>query len=84
MSNYLNDSLLIQTFNSLPGKLQEEAWDFMQFLLFKYEQESKKKPEKKTGKNIKSKRQFGYFPKGSFEMSDDFDASLECFKEYMK
>jgi len=50
----------------------------MQFLLYKYEKEKKTEPETKE----KQKRQFGYFPKGTFILSDDFDAPLDCFKEY--
>ncbi len=74
------DSIILQTYKSLPEQLQNEAWDFIQFLVNKAK---KTKPKTSlTEKKQLTKRQFGYFPKGTFEMSDDFDAPLDCFKEY--
>ena len=77
--NNLSDNLVLQTYYHLPVKYREEALNFMQFLLTKYEQEE----SSKNYSEVKQKRQFGYFPKGTFVMSDDFDAPLDCFKEYM-
>jgi len=79
MLQQVSDSSILQTFHNLPLQYKEEALNFMQFLLYKYEKEKNKKNETKENQ----KRKFGYFPKGSFIMSDDFDAPLDCFKEYM-
>jgi len=38
---------------------------------------------KKKIANEPEKRRIGYFPKGSFVMSDDFNEPLEDFNEYM-
>jgi len=80
MLQQFSDSSILQTFHNLPHNYKEEALNFMQFLLYKYEQENNPKSETK----VKEKRKFGFFPKGSFIMSDDFDAPLDCFKEYME
>jgi hypothetical protein len=77
MLQQVSDSSILQTFQNLPLQYKEEALNFMQFLVYKYEQEKIAGNET----NDKKKRQIGYFPKGSFVLSDDFDAPLDCFKD---
>jgi hypothetical protein len=55
----------------LPENLRSEVNDFIDFLL-----------SKKTEKGKEPKPQFGCM-KGEVYMSDDFDAPLEDFKDYM-
>jgi len=79
MLQQVSDSSILQIFHNLPVQYREEAINFMQFLVYKYEQ------EKNIGNetNEMKKRQIGYFPKGTFVLADDFDAPLDDFKEYM-
>jgi len=84
MSIPLTDNLILQTYNSLPFKLQEEAWLFMQFLLNQSKNEVPQIASKQAVNGTeKRKRQIGYFPKGTFVLAPDFDAPLDDFKEYM-
>jgi len=63
---------LLERVSALPENLQEQVSDYVDFLTGKYlAKDSPKKPLK-----------FGMM-KGTFVMSDDFDAPLDDFKEYM-
>ena len=67
-------SVVIQKFTRLPDALKAEAEDFIDFLFAK------------AGKAQQNKHQtkgYGLW-KGKIEMSQDFDAPLEDFKEYME
>ena len=55
----------------LPENLQAEVIDFIDFLL-----------SKNLGNTKKKKPKFGCL-KGKIKISEDFDAPLEDFKEYM-
>ncbi len=57
--------------NSLPKNLQEEVYDFVEFL----------KTKSKTKSKLKT-REFG-FAKGKIKLSEDFDQPLDEFKNYM-
>jgi len=57
--------------NSLPLEMRNEVADFIAFL----------KKKVKHSPSIKE-REFG-FAKGKISMTDDFDAPLDEFKEYM-
>ena len=57
--------------NNLPFEQRKEVEKFVESLKIKIKPES-------TRKN----REFGYF-KGQIKLSDDFDAPLEDFSEYM-
>ncbi len=83
MEHSYSDTVVLQTFHSLPKTLQEEALHFMQYLQFKRRFSKEKKTKNNTGEKTLEKRQLGVFPKGTFELADDFDAPLEDFKEYM-
>jgi len=67
------DKPWLQDFETLPPEKQAEVIDFIQFL--KLRQVQQVKP-------LTSKRSFGVL-KGEIWMSDDFDAPLEDFAEYM-
>ncbi len=82
MLTQFTDKTVLQIFHTLPMQFQTEVVNFMQYLVYKANfivdnQETKEE-------NILTKRQFGYFPKGTFLMTEDFDAPLDCFKEYMQ
>ncbi|GAC1303219.1 MAG: hypothetical protein NVSMB24_08890 [Mucilaginibacter sp.] len=62
---------LYSEISSLPSGLKKEVSDFVTFL----------KQKSKRGKKIKE-RKFGY-AKDFFTLSDDFDAPLADFKDYM-
>lgn len=57
---------------TLPSDLKKEASDFIESLI--------KKSEQKNSKN--KKPVFGSL-KGKIKLSDDFDAPLDSFKDYM-
>jgi hypothetical protein len=75
---------ILQVYNSLPKQMQEEVWDFMQYLVNKLNNENIDLVANKKDSNQKKKRQIGYFPKGTFVLTEDFDAPLDCFNEYMQ
>ena len=62
---------LYNKINSLPEELKKEVKDYVEFLQAK----TKKSPKKKL-------RTFGSL-KGQIQMSEDFDAPMEDFKDYM-
>jgi hypothetical protein len=59
---------------TLPPELKEEAKNFNEYLV---EKTKKKKPESKVEKPL-----FGSL-KGKIHLSEDFDAPLDEFKDYM-
>lgn len=68
----MNEIELINRVSILPKNLREEVSDYVDFLVNKYiGQETSKKPLK-----------FGMM-KGTFQISEDFDAPLDDFKDYM-
>ncbi len=67
----MTNSTLKFEINSLPLEMRSEVADFIAFL----------KNKVKNSPSLKE-REFG-FAKGEFSMSDDFDAPLDEFKEYM-
>jgi hypothetical protein len=58
--------------HQLPPKVQFELSDYIDFLLYKYQMDKPKKPF------------FGCMQGTVTWMSDDFNAPLEDFKEYMQ
>lgn len=67
------DKQWMHDFETLPPEKQAEVVDFIQFLKSRLEQQAQ--PQK-------TKRPFGVL-KGEVWMSDDFEAPLEDFAEYM-
>jgi len=65
---------LIQKINSLPLLEKKEVDDFVEFLIFK---------KKNLKGNSNKERAFGIF-KNKIKMSDDFDAPISDFKNYME
>lgn len=63
---------------TLPPALKEEAKNFIEYLVDKTKK-GKKEPNSKQNNNIPS---FGSL-KGKIHLSDDFDAPLDEFKDYM-
>jgi len=82
MQNITSDTALLQTFHALPYQLQEEAWTFLQFLMEKQKKTAETSVQTKLVQE-KKKRQIGFFPKGSFILSPDFDHPLDDFNDYM-
>ncbi|MDX2305287.1 MAG: DUF2281 domain-containing protein [Microscillaceae bacterium] len=68
----MDNQLLLQQFSQLPEKAKEEALLFLDFLMSKYQIKTPEN-EKRGG--------FGSCP--GIKMSDDFDAELQDFKDYM-
>ncbi|AXE21574.1 DUF2281 domain-containing protein [Runella rosea] len=66
------DQLLLKEFNKLPASLQQEVLDFVGYLSSKY----------KTKRSV-PKRKAGSMKGLVSYISDDFNAPLEDFKEYM-
>ena len=62
---------LYNKINSLPEDLKMEVQDFVEFLQTKAKKDTLNKP-----------RAFGSL-KGKIQMTDDFDAQMENFKDYM-
>lgn len=67
----MTDLRLYTELASLPSDLKKEVQDFIEFL------KTKARNQKPT-----QQRQFGA-AKGFFKMHNDFDATLEDFKDYM-
>ena len=66
----MQESVIQQRLAQLPASLQQEVLDFMEFLLQKYE--------------VPRKRPVFGSAKGKYQLSPDFDAPLEDFKDYME
>lgn len=69
----LHNKQWLQDFETLPPEKQAEVIDFIQFLKSKQVQQAQPQQEK---------RPFGVL-QGEVWMSDDFDAPIEDFAEYM-
>jgi hypothetical protein len=65
----MSDLVLFSKLSTLPQNLKVEVMDYIEFLEKKYKAS---KPHPKAG-----------CMKGTFKMTDDFDAPLDDFKEYM-
>jgi len=63
---------------TLPSALKEEAKNFIEYLV---EKTKKNKTESQPNQKI-NKRVFGCL-KGKIQLSDDFDAPIDDFKDYM-
>lgn len=87
----MTEQMLLQQWSHLPESMKQELLTFFEYLVFKYKIQGSKTVKSPIGsKNV----QIGDaqaqrvapkagFLKGTFVMSDDFDAPLEDFKEYM-
>ena len=67
----MNNVSLYNKINLLPENLKKEVQDFVEFLQTKANKDLRKQP-----------RAFGSL-KGKITMSEDFDAPIEDFKDYM-
>lgn len=67
----MEDEALFTKFSTLPSPIKIELLDYMEFLIHRH-----------TPNRIEIHPQAGCM-KGTFIMSDDFNASLDCFKDYM-
>jgi Protein of unknown function (DUF2281) len=69
----MSEQLILSYMERLPDSLKSEVIDFIEFLLSK----------NKRLINAKKKRPKFGCAKGKYQISADFDAPLEDFKEYM-
>ena len=69
---------LENTIKQLSSKYQEELFLYADYLLTKSKKENLEKE-----KNVQRKPKFGCMKGLVVYMTDDFDAPLECFNEYM-
>ena len=69
----MSEQMILANLQRLPDSLKNEVMDFIEFLLSK--NQNSKTTEKKRPK-------FGS-AKGKYQMSADFDAPLDDFKDYM-
>jgi len=81
MAYQITDHVLLTALNNLPIQYKEEVYHFIQFLLQKHQENTVSSDQKAIAS---TKRKFGYFPKGSFKMLDNFDDPLDCFKDYIQ
>lgn len=65
--------ILIKEAEALPEEQIQEVIDFILFL----------KTKSSGNKTKNKKRQLGVFKEEPFFMTDDFDETPECFKEYV-
>lgn len=63
---------LYTTINTLPSNLKNDVWLFIQNLIEKNKKTKSKRTHPKAG-----------CMKGTFKISDDFNAPIDDFKEYM-
>lgn len=73
---------LLQTYNSLPDSLKKEVEHYLEFLAQKVSSPENSVLESKVEYVKKERGGYGVL-KGKIKMSDDFDAPLDEFKEYM-
>ena len=71
LKNKMTNTALISKISTLPNSLKKELLDYMEFLIKKHHA-TKSKKHPKAG-----------CMKGTFKMSEDFNAPLDDFKEYM-
>lgn len=64
---------LIASLEKLPEQLQQEVLHYAEFLATNYAQNNSQTPKRRQAGTMQ----------GMFEMSEDFDAPLEDFQEYM-
>lgn len=62
---------LAKEIETLPSKIPQEVFDFVEFIKVKYQQ-----------KQPLNEREFG-FAKGKVKLHEDFDAPLDEFKDYV-
>jgi hypothetical protein len=67
----MNDVALFSKISTLPFPIKNELLDYMEFLINRH-----------IPKQVKIHPKAGCM-KGMFIMSEDFNAPLDCFKEYM-
>ena len=72
------DSQLIQEIQHLPLIYKKHLLEYIH-LLYK----NNLLLTKEVGQSKNKEREIGFFPKGTFILSDDFDAPLGDFTEYM-
>jgi len=68
----MKEQLIISKIKQLPEESQLQIMNFIEFLLQQYNKSA-----------TQSKKPIFGSLKGSFKMSEDFDAPLEDFKDYM-
>jgi hypothetical protein len=69
----MTEQLVLRQFQQLPENMKQEVLDFIGYLWSKYN----------TQKPQKNRPKFGS-AKGKYQMSADFDAPLDIFKDYME
>ena len=69
--------LLVKNATGLPDKYVEMAVSYIHFLQTQYQQEH----QEKAGPN--TKRQLGVLSSKFHFIAEDFDQTLDCFREYM-
>jgi uncharacterized protein DUF2281 len=77
----MSDQVFLKQYHQLPEALKQELLEFLEYLVFKYQFESRQKKAGKKPSPAKSSPKAGFL-KGTFVMSPDFDEPLEDFKEY--
>lgn len=85
----MTEQVLLQQWSHLPESMKQELLTFFEYLVFKYKIQGSK-TTKSSGDSKEVSEEFlqrvapkAGFLKGTFLMTDDFDAPLEDFKEYM-
>ena len=69
----MTEQIVLRQLQQLPEEMKQEALDFIGYLWAKYNKQKEKKNLPQIGS-----------AKGKYVMSDDFDAPLDVFKEYME
>lgn len=80
---------ILQAYQALPPELQREAADFIEFLLFKWQQQLGQplpptlESEQELAKIAAGRRATFGALKGKIRLAPDFDEPLDDFKDYM-
>lgn len=69
----MTEQIILSKLNTMPQNLQQEALDFIDFLILKYQKNNKRNVIRKAGS---MKNLVAY-------IAPDFDAPLDDFKDYM-
>lgn len=79
----MTEQLFIRQFSQMPEEMKREVVSYFEYLLFKYNLEHGKKSQQ-TEVGARQRHPKAGFLKGTFILSDDFDAPLDDFNAYMQ
>jgi|APTNR8051073442_1049403.scaffolds.fasta_scaffold06409_5 hypothetical protein len=78
----MTEQLFIRQFSQMPEDMKREVVRYFEYLVFKYNLEHGKKSPPNDSGTVQRHPKAGFL-KGTFILSDDFDAPLDDFNAYI-